>query len=142
MYFIILIAMAGTLLLAVWNLVYASPRSLILLVPQQLAFIAGAALLIYGIFFAFAAAVLVQNDAAMLFFLLKGHVGFYFTVVHHREDEGTVRRAFIMMGAMVATIIGIFVTHDLFAALLLMLVLLAAGYYVLTSNAPFLGRRS
>ncbi len=138
MYHIILLALAATMMLGVWNLVQYSPRSLSLLLPPQIAFWAGAALLIFGIFFAFAAAVLVQNGAAMLAFLVKAYVGLFFLLVPLREDQAIVRRAFAMMGAMVLTLFGIFYAHDPYVAGVLMACLLGVGYYVMNSTSGFL----
>ncbi len=138
MYHIILLAIAGTMLLGVWNLVHSAPRSIVMLLPPQVAFIAGAALLVFGVFFGFAAAVLVQNGGAMLAFLFKAHIGLFFLLVPYRDDETIVRRAFLMMGAMVLTIMGIFYAQDPYASGILMVCLLGTGYYVLTSNSRFL----
>jgi hypothetical protein len=140
MYHVILIALLVTITLAVWNLVHSSPRALLLMLPAQGAFVAGAALLILGVFLAFAAAVLVQNGGAMVAFLIKAHVGLWLLLIHRREDEDTIRRAFVMMGALIVTLLGIYYVQDPFGAALLMLLLLAAGYYVLTGNLRFLNR--
>jgi hypothetical protein len=136
-YHIILIAITATMTLGVWNLVHSSPRSIALLLPPQVAFAAGGFLLTFGSFFAFAAAVLVQNGGAMLAFLLQAHVGLYFLLARFREDEDTIRRAFLMMGAMLLTIIAIFYVQNTYAAALLMIGLLAAGYHVLTGSPRY-----
>jgi hypothetical protein len=138
MYHIILIALAATMMLGVWNLVQYSPRALVLLLPGQLAFYAGAALLIFGVFFAFAAAVLVQNGEAMLAFLFKAHVGLFFMLVPFSDDQAIVRRAFAMMATIVLTLLGIFFFQNPFATGILMSCMLGAGYYVMKSKAGFL----
>lgn len=140
MYHIILLALAATMTLGVWNLVHHSPRSIVMLLPPMAAFLAGGALLIFGVFFAFAAAVLVQNGGAMLWFMFKAHIGLYFLLVRFRDDEDTVRRAFMMMGALFLTLIAIFYVQDPFATALLMICLLGTGYYVLTNGTRFLDR--
>ena len=140
MYHVVLVALIATLMLAAWNLVHSSPRAIIFLVPEKGAFVAGAALLILGVFLTFAAAVLVQNGAAMVGFLIKAHVGLWLLLLHRSDDEETIRRAFLMMGAMIITLLGIYYVQDLYGALLLMLLMLAAGYYVLTGNPRFLDR--
>lgn len=139
MYHVILIAIAATMTLGVWNLVHYSPRSIVLLLPPMAAFAVGTFLLVFGIFFAFAAAVLVQNGGAMLAFMLKAHIGLYFLLVRSRDDEDTVRRAFMMMGALLLTLIAIFYVQDPIATAVLMICLLGTGYYVLT-NSPRLNR--
>jgi hypothetical protein len=126
--------------LGVWNLVHASPRTIIMLLPTQVAFAAGGFLLIFGTFFAFAAAVLVQNGGAMLAFILQAHVGLYLLLAHSREDEDTIRRAFLMMGAMLLTIVAVYYVQNTYAAALLMVCLLATGYHVLTSSPAYAKR--
>jgi FtsH-binding integral membrane protein len=140
MYHVVLIALIATIMLAVWNLVHSSPRAILLMLPPQGAFIAGAALLVFGAFLAFAAAVLVQNGGAMVAFLLKAHIGLWLLLLHRRDDEDTIRRAFIMMGAMIVTLLGIYYVQDPYGAAVLMILLLGAGYYVLTANLRFLDR--
>jgi hypothetical protein len=140
MYHVILVALIATLLLAAWNLVHSSPRAVLILLPAQAAFVAGAALLIFGAFFAFAAAVMVQHGPAMVAFLVKAHVGLWLMLAHRRDDQETVRRAFVMMGALLVTLVAIFYVQDPYAAALLMVMLLGAGYYVLTGNLRFLDR--
>ena len=137
MYHVVLIAITATMTLGVWNMVHSSPRSIIMLLPVQVAFAAGAFLLTFGVFFAFAAAVLVQNGAAMLAFMLKAHIGLYFLLAHYREDEDTIRRAFLMMGALLATVIAIFYLQNAYATALLMICLLATGYHVLTGSPRY-----
>jgi hypothetical protein len=140
MYHVILIAITATMTLGIWNLVHSSPRSILLLLPAQVAFVAGGALLIFGIFFAFAAAVLVQNGNAMLAFFLEAHIGLYFLLVRYSDDEDTIRRGFLMMGALLLTLIAIFYVQDPYATALLMICLLAAGYHVLTGSTRYLDR--
>jgi hypothetical protein len=140
MYHVILVAIAFTMTLGVWNLVHSSPRSIVLLLPAQVAFIAGASLLIFGAFFGLAAAVLVQNGPAMLAFLLKAQVGFYFLIVRLRDDEDIVRRSFLMLAAMILTIIAIYYVQDPYATALLMVGLLGTGYFVFSGGARFLDR--
>jgi FtsH-binding integral membrane protein len=140
MYHVVLIALIATIMLAVWNLVHSSPRAILLMLPPQGAFVAGAALLVFGAFLAFAAAVLVQNGGAMVAFLLKAHIGLWLLLLHRRDDEDTIRRAFIMMGAMIVTLLGIYYVQDPYGAAVLMILLLGAGYYVLTANLRFLDR--
>ena len=140
MYHIILIAITATMTLATWNLVHSSPRSTLLLLPPQVAFIAGAMLLVFGIFFGFAAAVLIQNGEAMLAFFFKAHIGLYLLLLHLRDDEATVRRAFLLMVSMLATIVGIYYVQDAYATAILLVGLIATGYYVLTGNSRFLDR--
>jgi len=137
LYHIILIAIAATMMLGVWNLVHASPRTIIMLLPAQVAFAAGGFLLIFGAFFAFAAAVLVQNGGAMLAFLLQAHVGLYLLLAHSREDEDTIRRAFLMMAGMLLTIVAIYYVQNTYATALLMICLLATGYYVLAGSPRY-----
>ena len=137
MYHIILIAITATMTLGVWNLVHSSPRTIVMLLPPQVAFAAGGFLLVFGTFFGFAAAVLVQNGGAMLAFLLQAHIGLYFLLAHFREDEDTIRRAFLMMGAMLLTVIAIFYVQNTYATALLMIGLLAAGYHVLTGSPRY-----
>lgn len=140
MYHVILVALIGTVMLAAWNLVHVAPRAIVFFLPQRATFIAGAAILTFGIFFAFAAAVLVQNGGAMVAFMIKAHIGLWLMLVHLREDQEVVRRAFMMMGAMLLTILGIFYLQDPIGMAILMLLLLGAGYYVLTGNLRFLDR--
>jgi hypothetical protein len=140
MYHVVLIGLLAALLLASWNLVHASPRAIVLLLPEKGAFVAGAALLILGVFLAFAAAVLVQNGGAMVAFLLKAHLGLWLLLLHRRDDGDTIRRSFLMMGALIVTLLGIYYVQDRYGALLLMVLLLGAGYYVLTGNLRFLNR--
>jgi hypothetical protein len=127
-------------MLATWNLVHSSPRAITFLLPEKGAFVAGAAILVLGAFLAFAAAVLVQNGGAMIAFLLKAHVGLWLLLLHRRDDSETIQRAFLMMGAMVITLLGIYYVQDRYGALLMMVLLLGAGYYVLTGNLRFLNR--
>lgn len=140
MYHVILVAIAATMTLGFWNLVHYSPRSLMLLLPPVAAFVAGALLLVFGIFFAFAAAVLVQNGGAMLAFMFKAHIGLYLLLVRERDDEDTVRRAFMMMGVLLLTLIAIFYVQDSYATAILMVCLLGTGYYVLTRSPRYLDR--
>ena len=140
MYHVILIALIATIMLAAWNLVHSSPRAISMLLPSQAAFIAGAALLVFGAFLAFAAAVLVQNGGAMVGFLVQAHLGLWLLLVHRRDDEDTIRRAFVMMGMLIITLLGIYYVQDPYGAALLMLLLLGVGYYVLTGNLRFLDR--
>jgi hypothetical protein len=137
MYHVILIAIAFTMTLGIWNLVHSSPRSVVLLLPPGVAFVAGASLLVFGAFFGFAAAVLVQNGPAMLAFLLKAQVGFYFLIVRLRDDEDMVRRGFMMLAAMLLTIIAIYYVQNAYAAAILMVCLLGTGYYVLSTSPRY-----
>lgn len=140
MYHIILIAIIATMTLGVWNLVHSAPRAITMLLPPTVALVGGASLLIFGAFFAFAAAVLVQSGEGMAGFLLQAHVGLFFMLLAFREDEDTIRRSFVMFAALLATLIAIFYLQNAYATALLMLCLLATGYFVLTAGPRFLDR--
>jgi hypothetical protein len=136
-YHVILIAIIATLFLAVWNLVHATPRSVQLLISPGLSLWAGSAMLVVSMFFAFAAAVLVQSGPGMIGFMLQGHIGFWVLSIYLREDEDALRRAFLMLAALLVVIVGAFYIQDPYGIALLSLVLLG-GFLVLNHEERFL----
>lgn len=140
MYHVILISLIATILLATWNLVHLGPRAIMMLLPAQAAFVAGAMLLVFGAFFAFAAAMMVQNGGAMVAFMVQAHLGLWLLLIHWRDNEEIIRRAFVMMGALLLTIVACFYVQDPYGAAVLMFILLGVGYFFLTNKFRFLDR--
>ena len=138
MYHVILIAIIATLFLAVWNLVHATPRAVQMLLPPQVAMWAGTAMVVISMFFSFAAAVLVQSGAGMVGFMLQGFIGFWVLALHLQENEDALRRAFLMLGVLLAGIVGAFYIQDVVGIGLITMVIVVGGLVIFKLEAPFI----
>jgi hypothetical protein len=137
MYHVILIAIMFTIMLAMWTLVHASPRSLAMFLPREFTFFAGTFFLLFGIFFAYLSAYPLQNAPGMLSFIIKAHVGLWLLLAHIKGDEEIVRRGFLMMGTLLLILLGIYYAQNPLVIALITLFGVTAGYWITAVNPRF-----
>jgi hypothetical protein len=141
---IILVVLAGALSVLAWHLVKSAPRVLSLVLPAGITFVIGLALFVTAVFAAFFAVYEQRNAEGMLLCFVQGYVGLWFMLSPSaaargsEQDEQLLRRLFVMMGLMMAAIIGGLYATDGRSLAVVHLALVTAGFWVTTNYLRFL----
>ena len=146
MYHVVLVLLVVVLLALIWQLVHSAPSVLALLLPRFLTWTLGITLLVMGVFLAFAAAVVLHSGNSMLRSLLFGYVGIWWILATSasmrgsEDDKQMLRRVFLMLGLLAATLIVMLSVGDPRGIATLELLLVTSGFWVTANYLRFLDR--
>ncbi len=131
--------------LVAWNLVHFAPRSVSMFLPEKACLILGLFLFPFGVFSAFTAAYSQQNAEGMIASIVMAYVGLWFLLVKFAgsgsyEMEIMVRRLFVMMGLLMAVLVGTLYLGDSKLIAVFNLALLAGGLWLTTNYLRYLDR--
>jgi uncharacterized membrane protein YczE len=143
---IIIVALLFAFALVAWNLVHFAPRSILLYIPERICLIIGLVLLPLGAFSALAAGYGQQNAEGLIGSSVIAMVGLWFLLVKPAgqgitgEMEGLIRRVFIMMALLIATLVATFYLGESKLVVVPNLLLIAAGFWMTVNYLQSLDR--
>jgi hypothetical protein len=142
---VIIAALVFAFSLVAWNLVHLAPRSVSMLLPEKLCLIVGLVLLPLGVFSAFTAAYAQQDPVGTIGSIAMAYVGLWFLLVKPAGDgsfqvEFMIKRLFLMMGLLMAVLVGTLYLGDSKFVPVFNLMLMAGGFWVTINYLEFLDR--
>jgi len=145
MVYVIIPALVFAFSLVAWNLVHFAPRSVSMLLPEKVCLIFGLVLLPLGVFSAFTAAFAQQDPVGTIASIVMAYVGLWFLLVKPAGDgsyqvEFMIKRLFLMMGLLMAVLVGTLYLGDTKLVAVFNLMLMAGGFWVTTNYLDFLDR--
>lgn len=145
-YFIVTLAVVGAITYLNWGLVHAAPRAVALWLPPRFFQVLGLSLLLLGIFTGLFSAYAFHDMSGVIKAFVQIFAGLWFLLaptVGQRgsyEDEQMLRRIFLMLGLLEATVLMIAVLDEPRALAALSLSLITGGFWVTTNFITFLDR--
>ena len=141
----IIAALVFAFSLVAWNLVHFAPRAVSMFLPDKVCLIFGLFLFPFGIFSAFTAGYAEQNAQGMIASVAIAYVGLWFLLVKFAgsgsyEMQVLVRRLFVMMGLLMAVLVGTLYLGDSKFIAVFNLVLMAGGLWLTTNYLRYLDR--
>ena len=133
---LVLVLLALTLSALVWQLIHAAPPVLSRVLPRGLTLVIGGALFVLGVWSAFTAAHYTYDAADILFAMVTMYCGLWFMLAPSagmrgsESDQRFLRRLFVMIGIIMAALIGSMYLNDPQASTLLQLLMIAGGFWV------------
>jgi hypothetical protein len=143
--YVIIAALVFAFSLVAWNLVHFAPRSVAMLLPDKVCLIMGAFLFPFGVFSAFVAGYAQQNAEGMIASVAITYVGLWFLLVKFAGSGShemllLVRRLFVMMGLLMAVLVGTLYLGESKLVAVLNLALMAGGLWLTTNYLRYLDR--
>jgi hypothetical protein len=129
-----------------WGLVHAAPRAIGMYIPPLFSRVVGGSLLLFGMFTGLFSAYALHDIAGVIQAFIQAFAGLWFllaTTVGQRgshEDEQMLRRLFIMIGLLEATILMVAFVDDRHMLATLSLCLVTSGFWVTTNFMSYLDR--
>jgi hypothetical protein len=145
MIYVIIAALVFAFSLVAWNLVHFAPRSVSMLLPEKACLIAGLIFFPLGVFSAFTAAYSQQNAEGMIGSIVIAYVGLWFLLVKFAgsgsyEMHLMIRRLFVMMGLLMAVLVGTLYLGDSKLVAVFNLALMGGGLWLTTNYLSYLDR--
>jgi len=145
-YYLVMLAIVATITWFNWGLVHAAPRSISLYLSPVFSRVAGTGLLLFGVFTGCFAAYAIHSVPGVIQGFIQAFAGLWFLLsasVGQRgsyQDEQMLKRLFLMIGILEATVLTIAFVDEprLLAALSLLLV--TGGFWVTTNFMAYLDR--
>jgi hypothetical protein len=143
--YLIIAALVFAFSLVAWNLVHFAPRTLSMFLPEKVTLIIGLVLFPLGIFSAFTAAFAEQDANGMIASIVMAYVGLWFLLIKFAGSGSydmhiLIKRLFVMMGLLMAVLLGTLYIGDSRFVPLFNLGLLAGGLWLTTNYLNYLDR--
>jgi hypothetical protein len=143
--YVIIAALVFAFSLVAWNLVHFAPRSVSMFLPDKVCLILGLFLFPFGVFSAFTAGYTQQNAEGMIASVAIAYVGLWFLLVKllgggSYDMQVLVRRLFVMMGLLMAVLVGTLYLGESRYIAVFNLALMGAGLWLTTNYLSYLDR--
>jgi len=146
LYFVVMLALVGAITYLNWGLIHAAPRAIGMYIPPVFSRVVGTSLLLFGMFTGLFSAYALHEVPGVIEAFVQAFAGLWFllaTTVNQRgsyEDEQMLRRLFLMIGLLEATILLIVFVDDHRLLTALSLSLVTGGFWVTTNFMSYLDR--
>jgi hypothetical protein len=143
--YVIIAALVFAFSLVAWNLVHMAPRSVSMFLPDKACVIMGLVLFPFGVFSAFTAAYTQQDAEGMIASIAIAYVGLWFLLVKFAgsgsyEMQVMVKRLFVMMGMLMAVLVGTLYLGDSKLVAVFNLMLMVGGLWLTANYLSYLDR--
>ena len=143
---VMIVALLFTFALVTWNLVHFAPRSLAMFMSDRVSLIFGLVLLPLGAFSALAAGHGQQNVEGLIGSVVIALVGLWFLLIKPAGSgitgdlEQLIRRVFLMMALLIVVLVASFYLGESKLVGVANLLLVAAGFWLMTNYLHNLDR--